>query len=126
AALLGGRIFGRLADRSSKHLMSIGAGIASTIVLAIVILATIPELLADNWVTNVIFIGAYFTLTLMHTGVRIRRKTYVVEMAEGDQRTTYVAVSNTALGLVLLLIGGISSVLATWHVALALLFLAAS
>lgn len=126
AALLGGRIFGRLADRSSKHLMSIGAGIASTIVLAMVILATIPELLAENWVTNVIFIGAYFTLTLMHTGVRIGRKTYVVDMAEGDQRTTYVAVSNTALGLVLLLIGGISSVLATWHVALALLFLAAS
>ena len=126
AALLGGRIFGRLADRSSKHLMSIGAGIASTIVLAIVILATIPELLAENWVTNVMFIGAYFTLTLMHTGVRIGRKTYVVDMAEGDQRTTYVAVSNTALGLVLLLIGGISSVLATWHVALALLFLAAS
>lgn len=126
AALLGGRIFGRLADRSSKHLMSIGAGIASTIVLAIVILATIPELLAENWVTNVIFIGVYFTLTLMHTGVRIGRKTYVVDMAEGDQRTTYVAVSNTALGLVLLLIGGISSVLATWHVAFALLFLAAS
>lgn len=124
AALLGGRIFGRLADRSSKHLMSIGAGIASTIVLVIVALTVIPELLAENWVTNMVFILAYFALTLMHTGVRIGRKTYVVDMAEGDQRTRYVAVSNTALGLVLLVVGAISSVLATWDVAFALLFLA--
>lgn len=124
AALIGGRIFGRMADRSSKRLMSIGAGVASTILLLIVIIACVPGVLGGNWYTNLMFIAAYFSLTLMHTGVRIGRKTYVVDMAEGDQRTTYVAVSNTALGIVLLVVGGVSSLLATFHVLLTLLFLA--
>lgn len=124
AALIGGRLFGRMADRSSKWLMSFGAGIASAIVIVTVILAAIPNLLTTNWVANLVFIIAYFALTLMHTGVRVGRKTYVVDMAEGDQRTTYVAVSNTALGIVLLVVGGISSLLATTHIFAALLFLA--
>lgn len=124
AALIGGRIFGRMADRSSKRLMSIGAGVASTILLLVVIAAVVPEVLGDNWYTNLMFIAAYFALTLMHTGVRVGRKTYVVDMAEGDQRTTYVAVSNTALGIVLLVIGAVSSLLAMFHVLLTLLFLA--
>lgn len=126
AALLGGRIFGRLADRSSKQLMSVGAAIASTLVILTVVLAAIPDLLGGGWGTNLLFILVYFLLTLMHTGVRVGRKTYVIDMAEGDQRTTYVAVSNTALGLVLLLFGGISSALATIHIFWALLFLAAA
>lgn len=46
-------------------------------------------------------------------------------MAEGDQRTTYVAVSNSAMGLILLLVGAISSALATVGLDWALLFLAA-
>lgn len=124
AALIGGRLFGRLADRSSRLLMTIGAGVASSIVLTIVVLAAIPNLLGEGLFTNIIFIIVYLALTLMHTGVRVGRKTYLVDMAEGDQRTTYTAVSNTVLGLVLLLIGGISSLLATWHIFAALVFLA--
>lgn len=126
AALIGGRLFGRMADRSSKWLMSIGAGIASAIVIVTVIVAAIPDLLTSHWLANLVFIVAYFALTLVHTGVRVGRKTYVVDMAEGDQRTTYVAVSNTALGLVLLVVGGISSLIATTHIFAALLFLAAT
>src|SRR5690625_591151 len=124
AALIGGRLFGRLADRSSRLLMTIGAGVASSIVLTIVVLAAIPNLLGEGLFTNIIFIIVYLGLTLMHTGVRVGRKTYLVDMAEGDQRTTYTAVSNTVLGIVLLLIGGISSLLATWHIFAALVFLA--
>src|SRR5699024_1597279 len=81
AALIGGRMFGRMADRSSKQLMSIGAGVASGIILAVVIVAAIPDVLDGGWVTNIVFILAYFALTLMHTGVRVGRKTYVVDMA---------------------------------------------
>lgn len=126
AALIGGRLFGPMADRSSKNLMSIGAGIASAIIIALVIITAVPEVLGEGWMTNLVFVFAYFSLTLMHTGVRVGRKTYVVDMAEGDQRTTYVAVSNTALGLVLLLVGGISSLLASFHILFALAFLAAT
>lgn len=124
ASLLGGRFFGGFADKSSKNLMSFGAAIASAILIATIIAALIPGLLAGGWGTNIFFIVIYFLLTMMHTGVRVGRKTYVVDMAEGDQRTEYVAVSNTFMGLMLLIVGGISSALAILGIYWALAFLA--
>ncbi|MGO3147928.1 MAG: MFS transporter [Leucobacter sp.] len=125
AALIGGRLFGRLADRSSKQLMSVGAGVASAIVIATVVIVSLPGFTGEGVIGSVLFVAVYFLLTLMHTGVRVGRKTYVVDMAEGDQRTQYVAVSNSAMGLILLIVGGISSLLALIHIFWALLFLAA-
>ena len=124
AALLGGRIFGRMADRSSKRLMTTGAALASLVLLVLVLLDTLLDLDGDSLTTYAIFVVAYFLVTMLHTGVRVGRKTYVVDMAEGDQRTTYVAVSNSAMGIVLLLVGAISSAIAGFGVIWALLFLA--
>jgi multisubunit Na+/H+ antiporter MnhF subunit len=41
--------------------------------------------------------------------VRLGRKTYIVDMAAGNKRTDYVAVSNTIIGIILLITGGISA-----------------
>ncbi|WP_285731941.1 MFS transporter [Nocardiopsis sp. ATB16-24] len=125
AALLGGRLFGRFADRSSRTLMAAGAGAASGVILVLVLVVSLPGFSGDNAWGSLLFVVCYFLLTLMHTGVRVGRKTYVVDMAEGDLRTTYVAVSNSAMGVVLLVVGGISSLLALAGVVWALLFLAA-
>lgn len=124
AALVGGRIFGPIADRSSRTLMSIGAGLASTIIILTVILVSIPAFDGATWVGSLLFVTSYFLLRLTHTGVRVARKTYVVDMADGDQRTTYVAVSNSAMGLILLIVGAISSAIAVAHITAALIFLA--
>ena len=124
AALIGGRLFGRFADRSSKKLMSLGAGVASAIIITTVVVTVVPGVVIDTWLGNLLFVTAYFAVTLMHTGVRIGRKTYVIDMAQGDQRTIYVAVSNSAMGFILLLVGGLSSLLALVHISWALLFLA--
>lgn len=124
AALLGGRIFGRLADRSSKRLMAGGAAFASTVIVLLVLAVTAVDVPDGSLLAYVLFVGCYFLLTLTHTGVRVGRKTYIVDLAEGDQRTTYVAVSNSAMGLVLLVVGALSSALATLGVTWALLFLA--
>jgi hypothetical protein len=118
AGIVGGRIFGRLADVSSRKLMVGGAAAASAVILGL--LATAPALGEASW----LFITAYFLLTVTHTGVRVGRKTYVVDMATGDQRTEYVAVSNTAMGVLLLIAGAISSALAQLDPVIALLFLA--
>jgi hypothetical protein len=64
-------------------------------------------------------------LTLLHSGVRVGRKTYVLDVADGDLRTTYVAVSNSAMGIILLVVGGISTAVAMAGVEWALVFLAA-
>ena len=108
AAILGGRISGKLSDRSSKSTMTWGAGLASLILLAVMAQVTFAEGWS-GWALPV----AYFLITLTHTGVRVARKTYVVDMAEGDRRTTYVAVANSAMGVILLLTGAISGGLTT-------------
>ena len=125
AALLGGRVFGRLADRSSKWLMTIGAGLASIVLVVLVLLVTLLDLDGGSLLTYVVFVSGYFLVTMLHTGVRVGRKTYVIDMAEGDQRTTYVAVSNSAMGVILLVVGAISSAIAGFGIVWALLFLAA-
>ena len=124
AALLGGRVFGRLADRSSSRLMSIGSGVASAIIIVTVIVVSLPSFSATGTLGNLFFITVYFSLTMMHTGGRVGRKTYIVDMAEGDTRTTYVAVSNSAMGIILLIVGAVTSALAVVHIVWALLFLA--
>lgn len=125
ASLVGGRLSGRLADRSSRRLMTFGAAIASAIVLTLVLMVSSPGFSGETAWGSAVFIGAYFLLTLTHTGIRVARKTYLIDMAEGDLRTTYVAVSNSVMGLILLVVGGFSSLLALLGVEWALLFLAA-
>lgn len=124
ASLIGGRIFGRWADRSSRRLMTFGAALASGIVIAIVLIVSVTDVTGGSIWAYLLFVSGYFLLTLTHTGVRVGRKTYVVDMAEGDQRTTYVAVSNSAMGLILLSVGAVSATLATLGQEWALVFLA--
>jgi hypothetical protein len=120
AGIIGGRIAGPIADRSSRRLMVWGAALASMSIFAQLLLAAFLPETALLWLC----VGSYFLLTLIHTGVRVGRKTYVVDMASGDQRTEYVAVSNTAMGVLLLVAGVISSGLAQLGTGVALAFLA--
>lgn len=120
ASLVGGKPFGRMADRSSRQLMSWGAGIASAVLLVFLAALAVPGMRAQWWLYPVV----YLLLVLVHTAVRVARKTYVVDMAEGDRRTEYVAVANTAMGALLLVIGGLSGALAALGPEIALGFLA--
>ena len=52
------------------------------------------------------------------------RKTYVVDMAGEDKRTRYVGAANTMMGVILLIVGGISAVIALAGPSAAILFLA--
>ncbi len=124
SSLVGGPLFGRFADRSSRTLMAVGASAASLVLIIVIIVGALPGMDANKVAGSVLFVGAYFVVTLVHTGVRMGRKTYVVDMATGDQRTEYVAVSNSAMGIILLATGGVSAGLATLGVDWALGFLA--
>lgn len=120
ASLLGGRTFGRLADRSSRDLMVWGAAAATVVIAGFLVLLQLPGMPSAWWLYPL----TYVLLALTHTGVRVARKTYVVDMAEGDQRTEYVAVANTAMGVLLLVAGAISGGLALLGAEVALAFLA--
>lgn len=120
AALVGGRLWGRFADRSSRLTMSLAAGAASVVVLIYL------ALLQIEGVGEIALVhpATYLLLALSHTGVRVGRKTFIVDLAEGNQRTNYVAVSNSAMGVLLLIAGAASSAIALLGPAAALLFLA--
>ncbi|MEJ5927536.1 MFS transporter [Corynebacterium sp. H128] len=121
AAVAGGRIAGKWADRSAKDVMRHGA-FAASLVLAAVVASSLW--LSRDWNSWIIPAG-FFLIHLIHTAIRVGRKTYVVDMAEGEKRTRYVAVANTAMGVVLLLTGAVSGGISHWGPHAALLFLAA-
>jgi Major Facilitator Superfamily len=110
ASLVSAPLWGRLADRSSRRVMIAAASIsAATGIVVFGVVELWPSLAAKA----AFFPTAYFVLNVAHDGVRVGRKTYVVDLAGGNRRTDYVSVSNTAIGLVLLatgLIGALSSV----------------
>ena len=104
--------------------MARAASAASFVAIALVVVVALPGFDGGSAIGAAVFVGAYFLLTLLHSGVRVGRKTYVVDVAEGDTRTAYVAVGNTMMGVILLVVGAISTALALIGVQWALIFLA--
>lgn len=110
ASIISAPIWGRMADVSSKNVMVIAATIAASLGIVMFILVSyVPIAKNASWLYPV----AFFILGIAHSGVRLGRKTYVVDMAGGNKRTDYVAVSNTIIGFILLITGGVSALAAT-------------
>ncbi|UTF61124.1 MFS transporter [Gilvimarinus sp. DA14] len=102
ASLLSAPFWGRFADVSSRRVMMLAAWLTAVLGFMVFALHTwAPHWLGYSAVLPVF----YFFLTVAHQGVRVGRKTYVVDLAEGNRRTDYVALSNTIIGVVLLLLG---------------------
>lgn len=120
ASLLGGRVSGKLSDRSSKSTMAWAAGVASTVIVALVASARFAPAGVNAWVMPL----GFFLVNLAHTAVRVSRKTYLVDMADGDKRTMITGASNTVMGVVLLVVGAVSSAIAVLGPQAALIFLA--
>ncbi|MDO5049312.1 MAG: MFS transporter [Actinomycetaceae bacterium] len=121
SSLLGGRISGIWSDASSKRTMSVGAAVATAVILLTILATSTLGGEALRWILPT----SFFLLNLAHTAIRVARKTYIVDMAESDQRTRYVGAANTMMGIILLLVGTVSGVIAMWGSVPALLFLAA-
>ena len=109
ANLLSGRFWGRLSDLSSRYTMAIAGGVCAALPFAVA--------LAENYSLAGNHYGEWYALVIFlfylgHAGIRLGRKTYLVDMATPENRAQLVAVSNTIIGVLLLLIGGLSSWLA--------------
>jgi hypothetical protein len=104
ASLVSGPVWGRFADRSSRLVMATAAAVAVAIGAVTVAAAWfLPQVLGTLWFLP----AAYFILSIAHEGVRVGRKTYVVNLGKGNQRTDYVAISNTVIGVLLLVVGSV-------------------
>ncbi|WP_373186116.1 MFS transporter [Halopseudomonas sp.] len=100
---LSAMFWGRMADLSSRQVLT-RAGLLASLLAPIVVGLHWWNVLPENlhmW----LFPVAFFVLGIAHSGVRVGRKTYVLDMAGGNKRTDYVAVSNSIIGLLLLSAG---------------------
>ncbi len=110
AASLSSPFWGYLGDRSSRTVMSLAAAGAG--LLGIVTFAAVS--LEWRWATSELGLAMIFLLlNVMHSGVRLGRKVYLVDLATGENRAAYVAVSNTVIG-VMMLAGGLIGLLGDW------------
>ncbi len=118
AALLSGHFWGKFADRSSRRLLLTSGIAAGVLGSSIFVLETFyPALTHTQW-----FLPAcFFILMVLHDGVRLGRKTYLVDLGGAEKRTDYVALSNTLIGVVLLIAGAIASLVQTLGNAVAIL-----
>ncbi len=106
ANLVSAPVWGRLADRSSRKVMIIAAVMTAATGIVVFVMDRIDAaIIASAWFLPV----AYFCLSIAHDGVRLGRKTYVIDLASGNRRTDYVAVSNSVIGVILLVAGSIGA-----------------
>ncbi len=100
ASSLSAPLMGKLADQSSRLVMSGAALLAG--VLGVI------TWFADALLGNVyVLLAVFFVITLAHSSVRLGRKVYLVDMATQENRAQYVALSNTVIGVAMLLAGSV-------------------
>lgn len=110
ASVIGGWVWGWFANRSSRSVIGVAGASAALLVIALGLWLWLGGGLAHkaHWLLPL----AFLLLSLAHEGIRIGRKTYIVNIAPDGRRSGYVATSNAAIGAVLLLVGAASALLA--------------
>ena len=108
ASFLSAPVWGRLADRSSRQVMAAAALLAAISGVMTAGLAHTPDLPYPA----IAFASTYFLLNIAHAGVRVGRKTHLIDIATAENRASYVAVSNTFIGA-MLIVGGAFGGIAT-------------
>lgn len=111
AGMLASPLWGKRADASSRRVMRDGGlGTAAGCLLGAVF-AWLPGAWSETvWPYALV----YALLVMIHAGVRLGRKTYLVDMAGADSRALYLALSNTLTGVLMLIVGGVIGLLAQW------------
>ncbi len=97
-SLVSAYVWGWLADRSSRQVL-IWSGVAGAVSLVLALI------IGEGGGMAV----ALFAVVVAYHGVRQGRSTYLVDMAGEDDRATFTAISNTVIGVFLLVVGGIAA-----------------
>ena len=119
ATSLSAPFWGYMGDRSSRYVMTLAASGAGFLGIFTFFSVTLDWV----WATGELGLAFIFMLlNIMHGGVRLGRKVYLVDMADSQNRAAYVAVSNTVIGI-LMLGGGLIGLIADMFGATAVVLL---
>ncbi|HAV13964.1 MAG TPA: MFS transporter [Opitutae bacterium] len=125
AAMVASPAWGRWADKASRRVLQMAMLVVFVLLTSVIVYVVLFA--EQSGAAKYVFPLVLFLLGVAHSGVRVGRKTYVVDMAEGNTRTDYVAVGNTLIGILLIIAGlitGVASLIAV-EVALAIFALCA-
>ncbi|MFT4746300.1 MAG: hypothetical protein ACI8XG_000371 [Congregibacter sp.] len=103
ASFLSSYLWGKMADKSAIHTMFYATLVCMSASVVFYFVTSV-----DKWWVDVFL---FFVLNLGYAGIRIGRKTYMLDIAQGSQRTLYVAAANSMVGYVLLMLGGLYALL---------------
>ena len=117
AGAVSSSLWGSLSDRSSRKTMMLGAGATGLLAAATLALSLFGSALMESLA---LYGGLLFVLGIAHAGVRIGRKTHLVDMADEENRSQYVALSNSFIGVVLLAFGALIGAIMSISLTLAL------
>ena len=107
AAIASSYVWGAFADRSSRLTLAVAGSLATvTFLTAAAIGLGSAGQVGGIWVAGLIFIAQ-----IAYEGARAGRKTHLTDMDTGDRKAVYTALSNTLIGM-LLLVGGVLGLLA--------------
>jgi predicted MFS family arabinose efflux permease len=109
AEIVSSPFWGRFADRSARTVMLLGSALAALVSG----LAMAFPLLPASLQTAPVFGAVILLLGFGRAGVRLGRKTYLVDGAPPDERPLYAAITNTILGL-FTLVGSAFGLLHGW------------
>jgi hypothetical protein len=93
-------LWGWMGDRSSRVVMASASAIAGVLGIATWIVEDSP--LLEHGLTHALI---FLILNVAHSGVRLGRKVYLVDLGTQQNRASMVAVSNTVIGVAMLGVG---------------------
>lgn len=96
--LLSSPFWGRMADETSRKVMQYSALIATAAALIALCLMLVPIAAVQKW----LYVGVFVLIGLAESGIRLGRKTYLVDAVPNEERATFAALSNCLIGLLAL------------------------
>jgi len=107
ANIISSPFWGKFADTSSKNTM-IYAGLIGALTAVFALLFTLlPDSLQTSYMYGIVFV----LLGIAEAGVRLGRKTYLLDYLDEKDRPTYIAFANSSIGIVTLGIGALLGVI---------------
>ena len=94
AATLSSPFWGRFADLSSHRTMAVAGALGALAVAYALSIGSAPE----AWRSALLYAPAFILAGIAHGGIRLGRKTYLVDGPPERDRPTFVAIANTSIG----------------------------
>jgi predicted MFS family arabinose efflux permease len=120
ANVLSSPSWGRFADRSSRTVMILAGALGTASTLFILLVGVLP----DSWHNVYVFGATLLLVGFAQAGIRLGRKTHLIDGAPENERPLYAAISNTIIGAMTLLGGALGVIAEAFSVRILLWVLA--